>query len=138
MHGTRKQQYLNSFVMVDTPSELTPQATIGNCYAAVAHTPDVDSSLVSQPTIEQCKLVGGIHKAVCAMQYACANSIPLAQLSCPHCDFPVLDTEEDNTLATAKHVCKNAACAGEFRNRSKAFGNPLAAYKLENNRLIPN
>ena len=94
--------------------------------------------LVSQPTIEQCKLIGGFHNAICAMQYACANSIPLAQLSCPHCNFPVLDTEGDNTLATAKHVCKNAACAGEFRNRSKAFGNPLAAYKLENNRLIPN
>ncbi len=52
MRGMRKQQYLNSFVMVDTPSELTPQATIGNCYAAVAHTPDVDSSLVNHSTLE--------------------------------------------------------------------------------------
>ncbi len=67
MRGMRKQQYLNSFVMVDTPSELTPQVTQGSCNAAAAHTSDVDLSLVSQPTIEQCKLVGGIHTAVYVM-----------------------------------------------------------------------
>ena len=62
----------------------------------------------------------------------------MAQLSCPHCTFPILDTAHTNTCNNEKHVCKNAACAGEFRNRNKAFGNPLAAYKIENNRLVPN
>ena len=62
----------------------------------------------------------------------------MAQLSCPHCNFPVLDTEENHTMSKGRHVCKNAACAGEFRNNTKAFGNPLAAYKIENNCLVPN
>ncbi len=41
-------------------------------------------------------------------------------------------------MSKGRHVCKNAACAGEFRNNTKAFGNPLAAYKIENNCLVPN
>ena len=35
-------------------------------------------------------------------------------------------------------MCKNAACAREFRNNTKAFGNPLAAYKINNNSLVRN
>ncbi len=41
-------------------------------------------------------------------------------------------------MSKGRHVCKNAACAGEFLNNTKAFETPLAAYKIENNCLVPN
>jgi hypothetical protein len=100
----------------------------GSCCAASNLSNVVDTSHVTQYTLEQCKLVGGVNRTIRAMQLATAFKAPLAQLTCPHCNFPHLDTDATCHTSSKIHVCSNATCNKKYRNASGAFGNPLAEY----------
>ena len=67
MRGMRKQQYLNSFVMVNNDIDQGNTTAQGSCHAASADTLVFDDSLVSHTTIEQCKLVVGVQTAARAL-----------------------------------------------------------------------
>jgi hypothetical protein len=101
MRGLKTNAYLNTFVMVGRDIlDDANQATIntmtstehGSCVAATPDFTTLDTSDVSLHTIEQCKLVGGIERAAHALHVTSAMRVPTATLSCPHCNFPHLDT----------------------------------------------
>ena len=67
MRGMRKQQYLNSFVMISSDVEQGLSTAQASCSTARADTHTFDTSLVSHTSIEQCKLVGGVQCAAQAL-----------------------------------------------------------------------
>ncbi len=67
MRGMRKQQYLNSFVMVNNDIDQGNTTAQGSCHAASADTLVFDDSLVSHTTIEEFKLVGSVQTAARAL-----------------------------------------------------------------------
>ena len=101
MHGYKRNNYKDAFVMIGKDVICHANASVAQCNNTAANLSlsDIDTSNVDTATIESCKLVGGLAVALSTLQDASAMGVPIAQLSCPHCTFPHLDT-----LAT----CHNA------------------------------
>ena len=73
---------------------------------------------------------------ICALHTARELHVPLCNLTCPHCNFPHLDTDATCHSTSNIHVCANPTCNKKYRNSSGAFGNPLATYDLIDNKLV--
>jgi uncharacterized protein YcbK (DUF882 family) len=99
MRGLKQNAYLNSFVMVgrdilkeaDT-AHLTALQQQSSCDATAPDFDNLDDSDVDLRTLEQCKLVGGVSHVAHALHVTSALRAPTANLYCPHCNFPHLDT----------------------------------------------
>lgn len=99
MRGLKQNAYLNSFVMVgrdilkeaDT-AKLTALQQQSSCDATAPDFDNLDDSDVDLRTLEQCKLVGGVSHVAHALHVTSALRAPTANLYCPHCNFPHLDT----------------------------------------------